>query len=202
MNEVPATVLVDYATVAIKTDSCLCNLRVFNRRPAASPEARFHVHMKEPPSVPPGDPMGLDATWQLKFAPRTPNWFPRRHQEKKILRPERPDTLDVLDASDATCLTRTKIGMAPCIRRQLATAPCVQTQLATASAYRTEHGRAFSFWMQRCQGIFLLDAAVSGHFPSGRSRVRPFSFWTKPCQGIFLRDTAMSGQMVSGRHVS
>jgi len=24
----------------------------------------------------------------------------------------------------------------------------------------------------RCQGIFLLDAAVSGHFPSGRSRVR------------------------------
>jgi len=29
----------------------------------------------------------------------------------------------------------------------------------------------------RCQGIFLLDAAVSGHFPSGCSRVRAFSFW-------------------------
>jgi len=28
----------------------------------------------------------------------------------------------------------------------------------------------------RCQGIFLLDVAVSGHFPSGRSRVRAFSF--------------------------
>jgi len=32
--------------------------------------------------------------------------------------------------------------------------------------------RAFSFWMQPCQGIFLLDAAVSEHFPSGRSCVR------------------------------
>jgi len=37
-----------------------------------------------------------------------------------------------------------------------------------------------------CQGIFLLDAAVSGHFPSGRSRVRAFSYWTRPddaCHG-------------------
>jgi len=34
-----------------------------------------------------------------------------------------------------------------------------------------------------CQGIFLLDAAVSGHFPSGRSRVRAFSFWAQLCQG-------------------
>ena len=28
--------------------------------------------------------------------------------------------------------------------------------------------RAFSFWMQPCQGIFLLDAAVSGQMASGR----------------------------------
>jgi len=31
MSETPATVLVDYATAAIKTDSCLCNLGVINR---------------------------------------------------------------------------------------------------------------------------------------------------------------------------
>jgi len=55
MREVPAT-------AAIKTDSRLCNLRVINRRPAASPEAHFYVHTKELPSVPPGDPMDLDAT--------------------------------------------------------------------------------------------------------------------------------------------
>jgi len=92
--------------------------------------------------------------------------------------------------------------MVPCIQTQLATAPCVRTQLATASAYRTERVRAFSFWTQPCQGIFLLDAAVSEHFPSGRSRVRAFSFWTQPCQGIFLLDAAVSGQMASGRRVS
>jgi len=82
------------------------------------------------------------------------------------LRPERPDALDALDVSDATCLTR--------------------TQIATASAYRTERGRAFSFWTQPYQGIFLLDAAVSGHFPSGQSSVRAFSYWTRPddaCHG-------------------
>jgi len=95
-------------------------------------------------------------------------------------------------------------------------------QLTTASAYRTKRGRVFSFWTHgvrafslldarcqgiiqldaRCQGIFLLDAAVSGHFPSGRSRVRAFSFWMQPCQGIFLLDAAVSGQMASGRCVS
>jgi len=53
-----------------------------------------------------------------------------------------------------------------------------------------------------CQGIFLLDAAVSGHFPSGRSHVRAFSFWMQPCQSIFLLGAAMSGQMVSRRRVS
>jgi len=45
-----------------------------------------------------------------------------------------------------------------------------------ASAYRMKRVRAFSFWRQPCQGVFLLDAAVSGDFPSGRSRVRGFSY--------------------------
>jgi len=71
-----------------------------------------------------------------------------------------------------------------------------------ASAYRMEPVREFSFWTQPCQGILLLDAAVSGHFPSGRSRVRAFSFWTQPCQSIFLLGAAVSGQMASGQHVS
>jgi len=78
MSETPATVLVDYATAAIKTDSCLCNLRVINRRPTINPEARFHVHTREPPLAPPGDPMDLDATRRFKFARGTPNRFPRR----------------------------------------------------------------------------------------------------------------------------
>ena len=78
------------------------------------------------------------------------------------MRSERPDAQDALDALDATCLTRTQFAMVPCIR----------TQLAMASAYWTQCVRAFSFWTQPCQCIFLLDAAVSGHFPSGRSRVR------------------------------
>jgi len=60
MSEVPATVVVDYATVAIKMVSRLCNLGVISRLPAASPETCFHVHTKEPPSAP-GDPMDLDA---------------------------------------------------------------------------------------------------------------------------------------------
>jgi len=91
---------------------------------------------------------------------------------KKKLRSERPDALDTLNASDATCLTQTQFAMAPCIRTQLATAVCVQTQLAIASAYWIGYVRAFSFWMQPCQDIFLLDTAVSGHFPSGHSCVR------------------------------
>jgi len=80
MSKVPATVLVDNTTVAIKTDSRLYNLGVINRQSAASPEARFHVHTKEPLSVPPGDPMDLDAIWRFKFALRTPNQFPQRPQ--------------------------------------------------------------------------------------------------------------------------
>jgi len=118
------------------------------------------------------------------------------HQEKKKLRPLRPDALDTLNVSDATCLTRT----------QIATAPCVRTQYAMAFAYRTERGRAFSFWTngvwefsfwtQPCQGIFLLDTAVSGHFPSGCNRVRAFSFWTYPCQGKWHPDDAGHGTVV------
>ena len=75
MSEVPATVLVDYATAAIKTDSRLCNLGVISRCTAASPGARFHVHTKEPVSTP-GDPMDLDAIQRFKFAPRTLTRFP------------------------------------------------------------------------------------------------------------------------------
>jgi len=75
MSEVPATVLVDYATAAIKTDSRLCNLGVISRLRAASPEVHFHVHTKEPVSAP-GNPMDLDATRRFRFAPRTPTRFP------------------------------------------------------------------------------------------------------------------------------
>ena len=72
MSETPATVLVDYATAAIKTYSRLCNLGVISRRLTANPEAHFHVQTREPTSVPPGDPMDLDATRRFKFAQRTP----------------------------------------------------------------------------------------------------------------------------------
>jgi len=57
MSEAPATVLVDYATAAIKTNSRQCNLGVISRRPAASPEARFHLHTRETPCTP-GGPNG------------------------------------------------------------------------------------------------------------------------------------------------
>jgi len=77
MRKTPATVLVDYATAAIKTDSCLCNLRVINRRPTTNPAACFHIQTKEPPATPPGDPMDLDAIRRFKFARGTPNRFPQ-----------------------------------------------------------------------------------------------------------------------------
>ena len=120
--------------------------------------------------------MGQDKTIKLI---RQNFWWPKmnEHQEKKKLCPECPDALDTLDASDTTCLTRTQFTMAPCIWTQLATVPCVRTQLATASAYWTERVRAFSFWTQLCQGIFLLDTAVSGHFPSGRCRIGANGIW-------------------------
>jgi len=56
------------------------------------------------------------------------------------LRPDAPGARDALDA--------------PCQRRY-------------RSQRKTHCVRAFSFWTQPCQGIFLLDAAVSGHFPTG-----------------------------------
>jgi len=88
-------------------------------------------------------------------------------------------------------------AMAPCIQTLYARVPCVRTQLAMASAYQMERIRAFSFWTQPCQGIFLLDAAVSGHFPSGRSRVRAISFWAQPCQGKWHLDDACHGTTVT-----
>ena len=74
------------------------------------------------------------------------------HQEKKKLRPERPDALDALDTSHATCLTWTQFAMAQCIRMQL----------ATASAYRMECVRAFSFRAQPCQNKWRLDDTCHG----------------------------------------
>jgi len=70
-------------------------------------------------------------------------------------------------------------------------------QLAMASDYRTELVRAFYFWTQPCQGIFLLNTAVSGYFPSGRSRVRAFSFWAQPCQGKWRPDNVCHGTTVT-----
>ena len=72
MSEAAATVQVDYATTAIKTDSHLCNLGVINRRPTTNPEAQFHISTKESAPTPPGDPMDLDATRRFKFARRPP----------------------------------------------------------------------------------------------------------------------------------
>jgi len=78
MSKTPTTVLVDYATATIKTDSRLCNLRVINRRPTTNPVAHFQAHTKEPPAMPRGDPMDLDATRRFKFARGTPNRFPQQ----------------------------------------------------------------------------------------------------------------------------
>jgi len=49
----------------------------------------------------------------------------------------------------------------------------------------------------QCQSIFLQDAAVSGYFPSGRSRVRAFSFWTQPCQGKWHPDDVCHGTVIT-----
>jgi len=38
---------------------------------------------------------------------------------------------------------------------------------------------------------------MSGHFPSGRSRVRAFSFWMQPCQGKWHPDNACHGTVVT-----
>ena len=86
--------------------------------------------------------------------------------------------------------------MAPCIQTLYARVPYVWMQLAMASAYRTERVRVFSYWMHPCQGIFLLDAAVSGHFPSRCSRVRAFYFWVQLCQGKWRPDDTCHGTTV------
>jgi len=41
------------------------------------------------------------------------------------------------------------------------------------------------------------DTAVSGHFPSGRSRVRASSFRTQPCQGKWRPEDACHGTTVT-----
>jgi len=46
---------------------------------------------------------------------------------KKKLCPERSDARDKLDVSDASCLTRTTLAMAPCVTAHHATALYVQT---------------------------------------------------------------------------
>jgi Retrotransposon gag protein/Zinc knuckle len=68
MSETPATVLVDYATAAIKADSRLCHLGVITRRSTTQPEPRFHAGPKEVLAA--GDPMDLDATRRYRFARR------------------------------------------------------------------------------------------------------------------------------------
>jgi hypothetical protein len=77
MNETPATVLVDFATAAIKADSRLCHLGVIPRR-TISLQDRFHTTHKDPAPQPPGDPMDLDATRRYRFARRARPQFSRR----------------------------------------------------------------------------------------------------------------------------
>ena len=73
MSETPALVLVDYATAAIKADSRLCHLGVITRRNLPQPQDRFHTTPRDPPALPPGDPMDLDATRCYRFARRPQN---------------------------------------------------------------------------------------------------------------------------------
>jgi hypothetical protein len=75
MNETPATVLVDFATAAIKADSRLCHLGVIPRRNITQLD-RFPTVTKEPVQ-PQGDPMDLDATRRYRFR-RTGPRVPRR----------------------------------------------------------------------------------------------------------------------------
>jgi len=77
MSEAPATVLVDYATNAIKTDSRLCNLRVITRRATTKPEDQVYAPLQG--TIPVGDPMELDATRCYRFARQTaPLRYPQR----------------------------------------------------------------------------------------------------------------------------
>ena len=47
------------------------------------------------------------------------------------------------------------------------------------------------------QSIFLLNVAISGDFPSGRSRIRAYSFWTQLCQGKWHPDDVCPGTVVT-----
>jgi len=111
MSETPATVLVDYATTAIKTDSRLCNLGVINRRPTTNPEARFHVHTKEPPSTPPGDLMDLDATSTIQICKGNAEPIPTtsNHGRMSQLRKERTFCKRMPPAQERTNSTETTI---------------------------------------------------------------------------------------------
>ena len=78
MSETPSTVLVDFATAAIKADSRLCHLGVIPRRNTTHPQDRFHTNPRESAPSSPGDPMDLDATRRYRFARRAGPRFPRR----------------------------------------------------------------------------------------------------------------------------
>jgi hypothetical protein len=91
----------------------------------------------------------------------------RSNQEKIKLRLVRPGARDVLDVSDATCLTRTRLQW-HCASGYSLPGHLRSDAVATAYAYWTRSGSAFCFWTQPCQGIFLLDAAVSGEIASGQ----------------------------------
>ena len=55
------------------------------------------------------------------------------------------------------------------------------------------------------QSIFLLGAAMSGHFPSGRSRVRAFSYWTRSddaCHGSTIRLSVKTRNVAANARVA
>jgi len=80
MSETSSTVLVDFATAAIKADSCLCHLSIIPRRNTTQPQDRFHTTPRESAPSSLGDPMDLDTTRRYRFArragPRSPRWPP------------------------------------------------------------------------------------------------------------------------------
>jgi len=78
MSEISSTVLVDFATAAIKANSCLCHLGVIPRRHMTQSQDRFHTTPRESAPSSPGDPMDLDATRRYRFARRAGPRFPRQ----------------------------------------------------------------------------------------------------------------------------
>jgi len=77
ISETPSTVLVDFATAAIKADSCLCHLGIIPGRNMTQLQDRFHTIPRESASSSPGDPMDLDTTRRYRFARRAGSRFPR-----------------------------------------------------------------------------------------------------------------------------